>query len=355
MQAYLLYYIDMSFLTHHTLLAGPCSAETQEQVWNIAQAIQKIAPYAIFRAGLWKPRTDPQSFAGVGEAGLEWLSMIQEQLGMPVATEVATPEHIHLCMQHKIHHLWIGARTTANPIMMQTLADCLRQYHQNDIAVYIKNPINPDIDLWIGAIERIRQAGIAQIVAVHRGFSTLYDTEWRNAPIWSIPIELKRRYPTLPLICDPSHIAGQAERVHTIAQEAMEIGYSGLMIECHHRPTEAWSDASQQLTPDAFEQLLGTLDTRENILAEQDTTLLALRKQIDEIDDELWQLIARRLEVAQEIGEYKRLHNMPILQSNRYKEILQKRIQWAEEHRINPDSVVKLMEILHTESVKQQL
>ncbi len=344
----------MNDLTHNILLFGPCSAETREQVLATAKAIHSFAPQAIFRAGLWKPRTDPQAFAGVGEAGLAWLSEIQDTLGMQTSTEIATPQHIQQCIAAGIRHLWIGARTTANPIMMQTLADCLSQYTHEDITIYIKNPINPDIALWIGAIERVRQAGITQIVAVHRGFSTLYDTEWRNAPVWSIPIELKRRYPTLPLICDPSHIAGRTESVQTIAQEAMEIGYNGLMIECHAQPTKAWSDAQQQLTPTQLQQLLATLAVRKNNTP-QDNTLLALRKQIDEIDDEIWQLIVRRLEVAQEIGEYKREKQMPILQSDRYKEILQKRLAWAEEHNIQADSVLKLMEVIHTESVKKQL
>ncbi len=336
------------------LLLGPCSAETREQVMAAAEAICGFAPRAIFRAGLWKPRTDPQSFAGVGEAGLAWLQEIQARWGMAVATEIATPQHIQQCVAAGVRHLWIGARTTANPIMMQTLADCLSQYTQEDITIYIKNPINPDIALWVGAIERVRQAGIAKIVAVHRGFSTLYDTEWRNAPMWSVPIELKRRYPTLPLICDPSHIAGRAEGVQTIAQEAMEIGYNGLMIECHTTPTEAWSDAQQQLTPAQLQGLLETLAVRRNTTL-QDNELLALRKQIDEIDDEIWQLIVRRLEVAEEIGAYKRKQQMPILQSDRYKEILQKRLAWAEEHHIQADSVMKLMEVIHTESVKKQL
>ncbi len=346
----------MSFLEDAILIVGPCSAETKEQVFATAQAIQQIAPHAIFRAGLWKPRTDPHAFAGVGAEGLTWLQNIQTQLGIPTATEVVTPEHIRLCIETGIRHLWIGARTTANPILMQSLADALSDYKDEPIYVYIKNPINPDINLWRGAIERIAEAGIQHIIAVHRGFSTLYNTEWRNTPMWSVPIELKRRYPTLPLICDPSHIAGRIEGVQTIAQEALEIGYDGLMIECHNHPQTAWSDAQQQLTPNELKELLNTLAVRANKVSnKQDTTLLALRKQIDEIDDELWQLISRRLDIAESIGTHKRNTQMPILQSNRYEEILFKRIEWAKSHHIEEETVRTLMEVLHTESIKRQL
>ncbi len=341
------------------LLAGPCSVETQEQVMQTAQQIHTFAPHAIFRAGLWKPRTSPNTFAGVGQEGLEWLIQVQQTIGMQVATEVVTPEHIQLCWQAGIHHLWIGARTTANPIMVQALADALRTMNMQEkeqITIYIKNPINPDINLWIGALERFQQAGINHIVAVHRGFSTLYQGEWRNAPMWSVPIELKRRYPNLPLLCDPSHIAGDTKRIEQLAHEAMMIGLDGLMIECHHCPQQAWSDAAQQLTPTDLQALLNNLPKyHQQDDTHIDTTLVQLRQQIDEIDNELWQLVVKRLEIAQTIGEYKRTQQMPILQRERYEAILQKRIEWAKEQGLSEDIVRRLMETLHTESVKRQL
>ncbi len=340
------------------LLAGPCSAESMEQVWETAVAIQAIAPSAIFRAGLWKPRTSPTAFAGVGATGLPWLMRVQQELGMPVATEIATPEHLNVCIKAGIQHYWIGARTTANPIMMQALADAFQascMLFSRPITVYVKNPINPDINLWIGAIERLQQAGISEIVAVHRGFSTLYNSEWRNAPMWSLPMELRRRMPHVPVICDPSHIAGEADKVGAIAQEALTIGFDGLMVECHYSPAHALSDAMQQLTPESLHALLTHLNQRKNTEVTSDTTLFALRQQIDEIDDELWQLIAKRLEVAHEIGAYKKVQNMPILQSERYENILQKRIRWAAQHGISEETVRQLMDAIHTESVKQQL
>ncbi len=350
----------MSQATYPLLIVGPCSAETESQVFSTAQAIQRIAqqsaPHTIYRAGIWKPRTNPAAFAGVGERGLAWLQRVQTELGLPVATEVATAEHVRLCVAAGIHHLWIGARTTANPIMLQSIADSLRPYADRDLTIYVKNPINPDIALWVGAIERLQNAGISQIVAVHRGFSTLYNNSWRNAPMWSVPIELRRRYPSLPLICDPSHIAGEASRVPTIATEALLIGFDGLMVECHFEPSQALSDAAQQLSPDALEHLLATLPTIEHREASAaDTTLLALRQQIDEIDDALWQLIAERLRVAQEIGEHKRQHHLPVLQSTRYEEIVQKRVAWGKDNGISEETIRQLMELLHAESINRQL
>ncbi len=350
----------MSSIQCPILLLGPCSAESELQIWQTASALQQIAPHAIFRAGLWKPRTSPTAFAGVGEKGLSWLLRVQNELHLPVATEVVIPEHITACIEAGITHLWIGARTTANPIMVQALADAcqqiLTQTPQQPLTLYIKNPINPDIALWVGAIERLQAAGVQQIYAIHRGFSTLYKSEWRNAPIWSIPIELRRRFPNLPIICDPSHITGNANRVHEIATEAMKLGLDGLMIECHHAPEHALSDSQQQLTPTSLQVLLSNLSQRiPSTEPQEDTTLLALRQQIDEIDNELWQLLAQRLNVAQQIGQYKQKHQMPILQRQRYEDILQKRIRWAESHHISEETVRKIMEAIHTESVKRQL
>ncbi len=336
------------------LLLGPCSAESVAKVLLTCSCIQAFAPHAVFRAGLWKPRTSPHAFAGVGEEGIAWLVQVQKEYGMPVATEVVTPEHVQLCVEAGIHHLWIGARTTSNPILVQSLADTLQAINNPAITLYIKNPINPDIDLWIGAIERFRKAGVTNIVAIHRGFSTLYKGEWRNAPMWSIPIETMSRCPDVPMLCDPSHIAGTTQGVEQLAAEAMKIGFDGLMIECHHDPSTALSDANQQLTPEQLQRLLEKLPTYTPH-AIPDTTLVQLRKQIDEIDDEIWQLVARRLEVVEAIGEHKKATQMPILQTDRYDDIVQKRIAWAKENGLSEELVRTLMESLHTESVKRQL
>ncbi len=333
-------------------ILGPCSAESEQQVLATAAVIHDMAPNALFRAGLWKPRTNPGAFSGVGEKGLEWLIKVQDELGMPVATEVATPEHVTLCLNAGIRHLWIGARTTSNPIMVQAIAETIGA--TNEVTLYVKNPINPDIALWLGTIERFKEAGVKNIVAVHRGFSTLYSTAWRNAPVWSIPMELKRRYPDLLLLCDPSHIAGEATKVCEIAQEAMTIGYDGLMIECHISPDKALSDAAQQLTPDALGELLQTLPARSKNIA-TDNELAGLRQQIDEIDDALWQLILQRLDVAQQIGNYKRTHKMTVLQSERYEHILTHRLAWAKEHGVSEDIVRQVLEAIHAASIKKQV
>ncbi len=334
-------------------ILGPCSAESEQQVWDTALAIKALVPDAIFRAGLWKPRTNPTAFAGVGETGIPWLVKVQNELGLPVATEVATPEHVATCLAAGIRHLWIGARTTSNPIMVQAIAKEIEK-SLKEITIYIKNPINPDIDLWTGAIERFKAVGVTHIKAVHRGFSTPYANHWRNAPIWSIPMELKRRYPTLPILCDPSHIAGEAAKVSEVAKEAITIGFDGLMIEAHITPEKALSDAQQQLTTAALETLISSLPIRnkETII---DTELAGLRQQIDEIDDALWQLIQQRLEVAQTIGEYKRTHQMAVLQSGRYENLLNRRLSWAKEHNISEATVREIMEAIHTESVKKQI
>ncbi len=341
----------------NTLILGPCSAETEAQVWETAKAIHTLFPKAIFRAGLWKPRTNPHAFAGVGEAGIPWLLRVQKELGMPVATEVATPEHLTLCLGAGINHLWIGARTTANPIIVQALCDTIKEHPtsafsvQHSAFIYIKNPINPDIETWTGTIERFREAGVNNIIAIHRGFSTLAQNEWRNAPMWAIPFELKRRYPTLPIICDPSHIAGHSERVLQVAEQAQRIGFDGLMIECHLHPQEALSDAKQQITPET----LKTLDLQFKDSQLKESTLIQWREQIDAIDNEIWQLLSHRMEISQQIGEYKREHQIPILHSQRYETILQKRLDWAKEHGISQEAVKQIMAAIHEESVKKQI
>lgn len=338
------------------IIAGPCSAESEEQVFQTAVAVKRLGVSA-FRAGLWKPRTRPGSFSGVGEEGLPWLQRVQDELHLPVATEVATPEHINRCMEVGINILWVGARTTTNPFMVQQLADELAHYGQKPV-VLVKNPVSPDINLWLGAIERFRKNGVERIIAVHRGFYSPYSAPLRNMPDWSVPIELKRKLPDISVVCDPSHLTGNASLVADMATQAMQIGFDGLMIECHTCPDKALSDAEQQITPRQLETILHSFAAKKESSASGttiETELLARRKQIDEIDNELWQLIAKRLDIAQQIGQYKREHNLPILQSARYNDILQKRLDWAAGHGISQSAVQKIIEILHEESIRRQL
>ena len=302
------------------VIAGPCSAETEEQVMNTARSLSRHG-IKIFRAGIWKPRTKPGGFEGVGAEGLPWLKRVKEELGMYVATEVATSKHVREALANDVDILWIGARTSANPFAMQEIADALEG---TDIPVMIKNPVNPDLELWIGAIERIYNAGVHRIAAIHRGFSTYDKKIYRNLPQWHIPIELKRRLPSLPIFCDPSHIGGKRELVGPLCQQAMDLNFDGLMVESHCNPEKAWSDASQQVTPDVLDFILDTLIIRD--MTQSTESLEQLRKQIDVCDNDLLELLAKRMRISEEIGQYKKEHNMPILQSARYEELLSKRI-----------------------------
>ena len=331
------------------IIAGPCSAETEEQVMNTAKLLSANG-VKIFRAGIWKPRTKPGGFEGVGAEGLKWLKQVKAETGMYVSTEVATEKHVFEALKYGIDMLWIGARTSANPFAMQEIADALEGV---DIPLLVKNPVNPDLDLWIGAIERIYNAGIRKIGAVHRGFSTYDKKIYRNLPQWHIPIELHRRIPNLPILCDPSHIGGKRELIASIAQQAMDLNFDGLIIESHCEPDKAWSDASQQITPDVLDIILSNLVIRE---ANRTTENLAnLRKQIDELDNDLLELLARRMRVSREIGTYKKEHNMPILQSARYEEMLQKRIEQAEEMEMSSHFMNTVLVAVHEESVRHQM
>ena len=331
------------------IIAGPCSAETEEQVMNTAKSLSAKG-VKIFRAGVWKPRTKPGGFEGVGTKGLKWLKQVKAETGMYTATEAATAKHVFEALKHGIDMLWIGARTSANPFAIQEIADALEGV---DIPVLVKNPVNPDLDLWIGAVERIYNAGIRKIGAVHRGFSTYDKKIYRNLPQWHIPIELHRRIPNLPILCDPSHIGGKRELIASIAQQAMDLNFDGLIIEVHCEPDKAWSDASQQITPDVLDIILSNLVIRE---ANRTTENLAnLRKQIDELDDDLLELLARRMRVSREIGTYKKKHNMPILQSARYDEMLEKRIEQAEEMEMSSHFMNTVLVAVHEESVRHQM
>ena len=293
------------------VIAGPCSAESREQVLNTATALAAKG-VKIFRAGIWKPRTKPGGFEGVGAVGLPWLKEVKQVTGMLTATEVATPYHVFEAIKAGIDILWIGARTVANPFAMQELADALRG---TDIPVLVKNPVNPDLELWIGALERIYNAGIKKLGVIHRGFSSYEKKLYRNLPLWHIPIELKRRYPNITIFCDPSHIGGKRELVAPIAQQALDLKFEGLIIESHCNPDSALSDAAQQLTPEVLDFTLNMLVIRDN--AQTTENINILRKQIDEIDEQLLTILAKRMRISKEIGIYKKEHNMPILQSGR--------------------------------------
>lgn len=331
------------------IIAGPCSAETEEQVLTTAKQLSEKG-CRIFRAGVWKPRTKPGGFEGNGEAALPWLQQVKEQTGMLTATEVATPEHVELCLKYGVDVLWIGARTTANPFAMQSLADSLKGV---DIPVLVKNPVNPDLELWIGGMERINQAGIKRMAAIHRGFSSYDKKIYRNLPMWQIPIELRRRVPNLPIICDPSHIGGQRELIAPLCQQAMDLGLDGLIIESHCNPDKAWSDAKQQVTPDVLDYILNLLVIRSETVSTEGIVLL--RKQIDELDNQLMDLLAKRMRVCREIGQYKKEHNMTVLQTARYGEILDKRGAQGSLCGMDADFVRKIFEGVHEESVRQQM
>ena len=331
------------------VIAGPCSAETEEQVLSTAKALAS-KEVKIFRAGIWKPRTKPGGFEGVGSTGLPWLKRVKVETGMYTAIEVATRDHVFEALKAGIDILWIGARTVVNPFAVQEIADALQGI---DMPVLIKNPVNPDLELWIGAIERIYGAGIHRIGAVHRGFSSYDKKIYRNSPMWHIPIELRRRYPYLPIICDPSHIGGKRELIAPLCQQAMDMNFEGLMIEAHINPDEALSDASQQITPDVLDYILNLLVIRD--VTQSTENLTELRRQIDAIDENLLELLSKRMRVSREIGIYKKEHNMPILQTPRYGEILENRPKMGISMNLNPDFVQTIFSAIHEESVRQQM
>ena len=331
------------------VIAGPCSAETEEQVMTTAQSLANRGT-KIFRAGIWKPRTKPGGFEGIGVEGLAWMKRVKEETGMLVSTEVATAKHVYECLKAGIDILWIGARTTANPFAVQEIADALKGV---DIPVLVKNPVNPDLELWIGALERINGAGLKRLGAIHRGFSSYDKKIYRNLPQWHIPIELRRRIPEVPIFCDPSHIGGKRELVAPLCQQAMDLGFDGLIIESHCSPDSAWSDASQQVTPDVLNYILDLLVIREG---KQSTESLGeLRNQIDECDNQIIEVLAKRMRVCREIGTFKKEHDMTILQTGRYNEILDKRGAQGALCGMGSEFIKKVFEAIHEESVRQQM
>ena len=331
------------------IIAGPCSAESREQVLSTAQELAKNG-VKIFRAGIWKPRTKPGGFEGVGTVGLPWLKEVKQKTGMLVSTEVATAAHVFEAIKAGIDILWIGARTAANPFAMQELADSLKG---TDIPVLVKNPVNPDLELWIGALERLVNAGVKNVGVILRGFSTYDQKMYRNLPLWHIPIELRRRYPNITMFCDPSHIGGKRELIAPISQQAMDLKFDGLMVESHCNPDEALSDAKQQITPQVLDFTLKMLVLRENVQTTENISVL--RKQIDEIDEQLLTILAKRNRISMEIGTYKKENNMPVLQTGRYNEILEKRAHMGEAMNLDKEFVFAIMKAIHEESVRIQL
>lgn len=331
------------------VIAGPCSAETEEQVMNTATQLAKKG-IKLFRAGVWKPRTKPGGFEGNGEKALPWLQRVQKETGMKVCTEVATHAHVEAALNAGVDLLWIGARTVANPFAMQEIANVLQGV---DVPVLVKNPVNPDLELWIGGLERINRAGITRLGVIHRGFSTYEKRLYRNLPMWHIPIELRRRIPGLPIFGDPSHIGGARELVAPLCQQAMDLGFEGLIVESHCNPDTAWSDAKQQVTPDVLDFILDKLVIRK--VTETTESLNALRSQIDEIDNSLIEMLAKRMRISREIGQYKRQHEMTVVQTSRYTEILDKRGAQGVLMGMSPEFVKEVFEAIHEESVRQQM
>ena len=335
------------------LIAGPCSVETEEQVIQTAIRLKNTGKIDILRGGIWKPRTRPGAFEGVGKKGLPWLQKVKELTGLPVAVEVAKSEHVELCLEYGIDVLWIGARTTVNPFAVQEVADSLKGI---DIPVLLKNPINPDLSLWLGGMERLQNAGLTRLGAIHRGFSFSGEKIYRNRPHWQMAIDFKTELPDIPMINDPSHICGRRDLLLKVAQKAMDLNFDGLMIESHISPDNAWSDAAQQVTPEDYATLIDALVIREYDPKDvkEKTKLDRLRKEIDMIDDEIMNILASRMKIAREIGAYKKDNNMTILQTERWKKVLQKFIERGCQNGLSEEFITRIIKSIHDESIEQQ-
>ncbi len=334
------------------LVAGPCSAESRKQVLETAEKLSGFG-ISFMRAGIWKPRTHPGNFEGVGIEGLKWLQEVKEKTGIRTGIEVASSEHVEACLKHGIDAVWIGARTTPNPFAVQEIADSLKG---TDLPVLIKNPVSPDIGLWIGAVERIAGAGIKKIGVIHRGFSSDRKSDYRNAPLWRIPIELKRRIPTIPILCDPSHICGSRKLIPAIAQEALDLLYDGLMLEVHPNPKSALSDSQQQLTPDSFKKLLAKLEVKSELPENSDflEKLRNLRQDVDHIDTEVIELIGKRMDVVKNMAELKKKNHVSVLQPKRWKKMLEDRIEEGNENGLSAEFMTQLFQAIHVEAIGKQ-
>ncbi len=335
------------------IISGPCSAETEEQVLATAQGLAATNKVDVLRAGIWKPRTKPGMFEGVGAKGLPWLQQAKKLTGLPTTVEVATGKQVQDALTFDVDILWIGARTTVNPFSVQELADALRGV---DIPVMIKNPINPDLELWAGAVERVARAGVKQIGLIHRGFSSYGNTEYRNAPMWHLAIEMKLKYPEMLFINDPSHICGRRDILLDTMQKAIDLDYDGLMIESHIDPDNAWSDARQQVTPGVLKEMLDTIIWRkEDINSEEfHAALEKLRQQINQLDDELMQILSQRMRIAEQIGKYKKENNITILQTNRWNEIIERATQKGDKIGLSKEFITKYFDAVHMESINHQ-
>lgn len=345
-------WLDDMKLDHPLVIAGPCSAETEEQVLKIAHEL-KDSDVNYYRAGIWKPRTRPGMFEGVGAIGLNWLKKVKEETGMKTATEVANAAHVKLALEHDVDLLWIGARSTVSPFIIQEIADALEG---TDKIVLVKNPVNPDLALWLGGIERLYTKNIKKLGVIHRGFSTYEKTKYRNIPEWQLAIELQNKFPDLPLICDPSHITGRRDMIFDVSQTALDLNYDGLMIETHCDPDNAWSDASQQVTPQALKQIMKDLKIRKESdeEAEYNRKLNTCRAQIDIIDNTVIEILGRRMKISDEIGLLKKQKNVAVLQSKRWNEILGKMILEGEERGLSEEFILRMFKAIHQESINHQ-
>ena len=334
------------------VISGPCSAETHDQVMDTARKLAAIPQVKVFRAGLWKPRTRPSAFEGVGEVGLQWLKDVQQETGLLTAVEVARPEHVEACLKNNVDILWLGARTVVNPFSVQELSEVLKGV---DIPVMVKNPLNPDITLWLGALERLNQAGIKKLAAIHRGFYYYRHALYRNQPMWEVPIELQRQVPDLPVICDPSHISGRRDLLLQVSQKALDLEMAGLMIESHSDPDHALTDANQQITPSELETLLGALIVRQTKgNKEFETKLEMLRREIDKMDAELLDILSRRMQIVDEIGQYKKENNITILQIRRWSDIIFDRLNLGSRIGLDREFLLQMLQLVHEESIRRQ-
>jgi len=342
---------DMN-LGHPLSIAGPCSAETKEQVLAIAHQL-KDSKVSVFRAGVWKPRTRPGSFEGIGALALPWLQQVKKETGLLIAVEVANATHVKLALAHDVDILWIGARTTVNPFAVQEIADALAN---TDKIVWVKNPINPDLELWIGGVERLYKAGVTKLGVIHRGFSSYKKTDYRNQPKWQIPIDFKGLFPHIPMINDPSHICGRRDCIENIAQNALDLQFDGLMIETHHNPDEAWSDAKQQITPKTLHEIIARLTVRKKVFKEAKfiDTLDLLRKKINNTDKQLIQILSERMLIVKEIGKVKRERNVAVLQTERWQEVIEKMTLVAQKAGLSVPFVKRLFKEVHQESIRKQ-
>lgn len=334
------------------LIAGPCSAESEEQVVQVSKDIAERSNVNMLRAGIWKPRTRPNSFEGIGKIGLEWLVAAGKETNLPVTTEVANAAHVALALEAGVDVLWIGARTSVNPFAVQEIADALQGVK---IPVMVKNPINPDLNLWIGAIERLKKSGLEEIAAIHRGFSIYKHPKYRNIPNWEIPIALKENFPDIPLICDPSHISGKRDGLLEVSQKALDLNFDGLMIETHPNPDKAWSDAQQQITPIQLQKILSELKLRSEEISEKAQGLIELKRdKISDLDDKIFNLLMQRMRIAEEIGIYKRENDITILQQEHWRKVIKNRLAQSDELKLTPSFVRSVMDAIHQESIRHQ-